>query len=381
MQPISFVILLIIPFQCLFYFGCDIEQTDDSEKEEPSEDSDDDDDNDDNNNDNDDNDTGPEHPYTPCCDVDLDEVVMTDPELPASGKGPFEFVIKQRQFIDPERDRSIKANIIFPSEDGENIAESGAPFPVVIVSHGFSGFIATVRPYGERLAQWGYIAIVPQLPFTSPLDLFKISHVESARDLLFILNTVCCEHNEIDSIFHERIDRARLGAVGHSMGGKISLLASLFDPALKAVMGLDPVDDSGPIEMNPEEFPSLTPELVSELQVPTLFLGGSESGIEVLGQACAPVDENYHEYWLFSPSPSVEITFVGADHTDFIEPMPLDICDVGYADHIIVKDLAKEYAVAFFNDKLRGWENYRENFAGTGVQTDEQNGLVTWQQK
>ena len=160
----------------------------------------DDDDDDDLTDDDDDDDSAP-HPYTPCCDVATEALNLTDSGLPADGDGQYLYVQQARTFVDAEREREIDADVFLPSLDGLTPTDDGGPFGVVLVVHGFSGTKAMVREYAQRLATWGYIAIAPQLPFTNPVALLKISHTESTKDLLFILNTVCCEHEQGDSVF------------------------------------------------------------------------------------------------------------------------------------------------------------------------------------
>lgn len=327
-------------------------------------------------------------PYTPCCQGMLEPTNLRDPNLPADGPGHFLFVKMARIFVDTERNRSIAADVIVPSDDGVSMAAAGAPYPVVVVAHGFSGFRDMVLPYAERLATWGYITITPQLPFTGFLDIFNISHLESALDVLFLLNAVCCEsETDPESLLYGKADGGRLAAVGHSLGGKLSVLASLLDGGLRAVVGLDPVDGAGPqglFEDDPD-FPDLVPELVPNLKIPTLYLGGTEGGSTAEWADCAPQGENYHQFWTYSPGPSVEIAFQGADHTDFLKSSWLvdlfDFCNVGTADPEVVKALALKYTVAFLNDSLLGWERYREEYAGTGAEADRESGHVTWQEK
>ncbi|HPQ68025.1 MAG TPA: dienelactone hydrolase family protein [bacterium] len=360
----------------------DNDQADDDQADDDDSTDDDIGDDDDDDDLSDDDDTAP-HPYTPCCDVAAEALNLSDAGLSADGDGQYLYVQQTRTFVDAEREREIDADVFLPSSDGLTPTDNGGPFGVVLVVHGFSGTRAMVREYARRLATWGYIAIAPQLPYTSPVALLKISHTESTKDLLFILNTVCCEHEQSDSVFFGRVDRARLGAVGHSMGGKLSVNAALLDGALGAVAGLDPVDGAGPIPVGPDDpdFPDLTPDRVGALTIPTLYLGGEVSGTPVLGQACAPTEENYHEFFTYSPSPSVEVKFIGADHTDFVAQFPLDPCNIGTADHARVKRLAKKYAVSFLNYHLRGWSRFADEFAGSGIDADQTAGDVTWQRK
>ncbi len=308
-------------------------------------------------------------PFTPCCQLERQSSSPMDPDLPVDGAGPFTSFSIEKIFFDQQRNRTIRADIEMPSEDGLTVAVSWAPYPAILVVHGFSGSKELMRGYAQRLASWGYVAISPQLPYSGIVDVLfnvkKFSHRESAIDLLFILNSLCCESNDPSSILYRRIDTSRLAAAGHSMGGKLCVLASLFDDSLRAIVGIDPVDGAGPQLPPPfedlfkgPEFPDLAPEQLPGLKVPTLYLGGTEGKKKRLGQACAPEDQNYHQFWLYSPSPSVEITFVGADHTDFLEHSLLfdllDPCNLGTADYRKVRSLSFKYTIAFFNHVMRG---------------------------
>jgi hypothetical protein len=362
----------------LVVVACDGDDDDDNDNNNDNDAGDDDD-----NNDNDNDDAGAPQPYTPCCDVDPAPIALDDPGLPAGGDGPFQFVVIEHTLVDEVRDREISADIYLPSEDGDTPADEGAPYPLVLAVHGFSGNKAMMREHGERLASWGYIAVAPTLPYFNPLQILKMSHVESAKDLLFVLDSLCCLSQESGNPLAGRVDRSRLASVAHSAGGKISVLASTYDGGLLAVAGLDPVDGAGPFDWSDDpDFPNVTPDLVQDLLIPTLYLGSEKGGIEVLGQACAPVEYNYHQFWTYSPPPSVEILFLGADHTDFVTMPPVpDPCNIGTADPAVVKRLAKKYAVAFLNYHLRGWERFEAVFAGAGVDADEDAGLVTWREK
>lgn len=325
-------------------------------------------------------------PYTPCCKAERVPSPGSDPGLPSDGPGPFRFVKMQRYFEELERSRSIRVDVFFPSSDGFSPRYEGAPYPLVAVVHGFSGSKELMTSYGERLATWGYVAMVPTLPYSSFLDVFRLSHVESARDVLFLLNAVCCETEHEGSIFSGLVDRTRLGCLGHSLGGKLCALSALMDGSIRAVVGLDPVDGADPaglLEGNPD-FPDLAPDLLPDLGIPSLYLGGTEPE-SVLGLECAPRSQNYHAFWLASPSPTFEIEIRGADHTDFVDQSLLfrllDPCDTGTADETTVKALARKYVLAFFQDRLRGWGRFRSDYGGPGVEADAALGQVSWQAK
>ena len=102
-------------------------------------------------------------PYTPCCGARSAPGSLSDTGLPAEGPGPFRFVKIQKTYQDTERSRSILTDVFLPSEDGLSPSDSGGPYPLVVVVHGFSGSKDLMTSYGEGLATWGYVALVPTL--------------------------------------------------------------------------------------------------------------------------------------------------------------------------------------------------------------------------
>jgi len=125
------------------------------------------------------------------------------------------------------------------------------------------------------------------------------------------------------------------------------------------------VDGAGPIESTPDDPDCRTSCPPACRAWPSDGLPGRHDGARVeLRPACAPEDDNYQQFYTYTPPPSVEVTFIGADHTDFVAQIPLDPCNLGTADHERVKALAMEYAVAFLNDRLRGWDRFHDDYAG-----------------
>ncbi|MCB9479888.1 MAG: alpha/beta hydrolase [Deltaproteobacteria bacterium] len=359
----------------------DDDTDDDTSDDDTSDDdtSDDDTSDDDTSDDDDDDDTGPGRPYTPACAGASGPPSFAEPDLPADGEGPFAVGESEMTFTDESRDREINTTIYMPQPK----SAAAGPYPVVVISHGFTSFRSTVVPYGERLATWGYIAIVPQLPYTNFLQIGKVNHTESAKDILFLLNSACAASDESSGLFAGKVDKARLATLGHSLGGKLSILAALLDEGVAAVAGLDPVDGAGPIDSDDaERFPDASERVADEMRIPSLYLGGTKGKEPATGnQACAPEDDNYLTFYGAAPTPTEQITFIGANHTDFISPIPLDPCNLGDADEETVMARSMEYVTAFFNHRLLGFDDYAADYAGTGIDQDVTDGIVTYSVK
>jgi uncharacterized protein len=120
------------------------------------------------------------------------------------------------------------------------IPDGAGRFPVVIVNH---GFIPTTRYwvgqdsgiFGDPMARHGFISVAPNYPGYSgsgqldPSYPAVISQAVADMDLVSSLATL------------PRADINRVGMIGHSNGGGVSLLVSVVDPRVRAYALFAPV--------------------------------------------------------------------------------------------------------------------------------------------
>src|SRR5205814_1619335 len=107
---------------------------------------------------------------------------------------------------------------------------------------------------------------------------------------------------------------------------------------LRGFFGLDPVDNAGAAAAD-----------LATVAIPTVFLGETTDGAGAM--ACAPAEQNFHVLYTAAPAPSLELTAVGADHTQFEEPASCafcTLCTAGTADGAAVRRYAVRYLTAFF---------------------------------
>lgn len=198
------------------------------------------------------------------------------------------------------------------------VERENAPFPVVIFSHGFQFSGGNYISIAKRMASHGIIAVMPDWD-----NFFAMrTHDQLAKDVIALVDHLVTKVNDENWELKGVLDLHRLGAAGHSRGGKQSILTSIWDERIKAVFTLDPVDSAPPppIQSDPINYPSVTPELMGGLNVPSGYVGAEKSAQAAIGgQACAPIDDNFHQYYLYSPSPAYEYFFLGAGHLDFVD--------------------------------------------------------------
>jgi dienelactone hydrolase len=146
------------------------------------------------------------------------------------------------------------------------VSSHSSSYPVLLLTHGLGVNAMAYSMLAEDLASHGYVVVGidhPYLAFAVPfpddrvilfaerewsqtrdskedLAFKRASNDLCAADLSFVLNQlVRLNSGEIRSRFQRRLDLARVGAFGHSIGGRIVGRACQLDNRLKAGLCLD----------------------------------------------------------------------------------------------------------------------------------------------
>lgn len=266
-------------------------------------------------------------------------------------------------------DQSIPLSLFVP--------DPASPHPVIVFTHGFMLEPSLYASYGEQLASWGYVVVMPKLPGSA---LSPTTHRELADLLAGVLDWIA-DAATAGGALADHADPSHLGLAGHSMGGKVSLLVATEDARVKAVFGVDPVDTGSPLGNDPVGYPSVTPELMPQITAPLVLLGETTNATSSFGQACAPADNNFQQYYTAAQSPAVSIDVAGANHMSFLDDpncgLTCSVCSAGSDDPAVTRTLTRKYMTAFFEISLRGDDRYRSYLVGTHMQTDINAGLVS----
>lgn len=211
--------------------------------------------------------------------------------------------------------------------------------PLVVVASGFMQTRVGYAAYGQRLASHGIVALV----FDDPG--FGTTSATEAKELAELVTTWLPAQP-----LAAKVQLDHVGLMGHSRGGQVALLAAEGGLTGKVLgfFGLDPVDTDNGVEARTG---------LPTIGIPTVFLGETLDGTSSFGMACAPAADNYQAQYAVAPSPSLELTAVGAVHFDFedhAKAFGAGLCKTGTADPAAVLAMAVAISTGYFDHQLAG---------------------------
>jgi predicted dienelactone hydrolase len=261
----------------------------------------------------------------------------------------------------------VSADVSIPASGGAVGATvyrpmTGGGYPLVVVSPGFQMPRAQYASYGEHLAGWGFVVIAQDFPSG-----FGVSHQALADQTRDVIDWALSAASGLAGA----IDAARVGACGHSLGGKISLLAAADDARIGAVVGWDPVDANSP---------SVAPERMADVAGPVAVLGETLNGSGGF-MPCAPAAENFQQYFTAAAAPALEVTVNGADHMDWVDDPSCGLCGfctpAGTIGEDAVHRVTRRVTVAWFGRHLLGDPAMDAYLGGAGLAADLPGGALS----
>jgi dienelactone hydrolase len=189
------------------------------------------------------------------------------------------------------------SRIYYPESSGF-IPQSAVPCPLIVFGHGFQMGIDRYYSYGEHLASWGFVVVIPTI--SNPL--LVPEHYTRAHSMVDAARFAASLNDSTGDVFYQKLETSKWGFAGHSMGGGIALLASdTFDlgDTLRAVVSV----------ASPQTTPATNPQ---NLYVPKMILTGGVDNI-------APWNEVRTACWSGSPPPGCFAVITGANHGYFMD--------------------------------------------------------------
>jgi predicted dienelactone hydrolase len=200
--------------------------------------------------------------------------------------------------------RELNGRIWFPTD------KEGAPYPLVIYSHGYMSQYKEGEYILEFLASYGYVAVSVDFPLStgsSPGGAVLSDIVNQPGDVSFLIDQMLSRTKQPDNLLYGRVDGDRIAAVGLSLGGLTTELAA-FDPQRK-----DPRIRAAISMAGPSVF--LTPEFFDGSTIPFMYIGGSADAIVPYPQNALPILKKYKN--------SVLVTLDSGSHVGFIDMAPM----------------------------------------------------------
>jgi fermentation-respiration switch protein FrsA (DUF1100 family) len=215
-------------------------------------------------------------------------------------------------------DRTLPTIVWYPATTAGTdvaVARQGAPFPLVVFSHGLGAPPDQSTFYASHLASHGYVVVAPAFPLSTLLapggpTLADVPN--QARDISFLLDTFVGLAATPRDRFAGAIDADRIALSGHSNGGIGTLVAAydrtVRDPRIKAAIPMSPVSCF------------LQPGYFDDVTVPLLILHGDADRFVDFVSYAEPTYERAN-------APKSLVRVHGGNHIGFAD-IGLDIDDL-----------------------------------------------------
>lgn len=177
-------------------------------------------------------------------------------------KNPFEAGVRTITFTKqsvavPANSRPLDTVIWYPTTPGAGpingsygavvnapLAASGAPYPVLLFSHGSCGYPLQSIFLTSLLAAQGFVVIAPPHPGNTINEFPNCgtpqaqvnSFLERPQDVIFVLDQMLAENANPASPFFGALDPDRVGMSGHSFGGLTTYLVEAIEPRVKVAI-------------------------------------------------------------------------------------------------------------------------------------------------
>lgn len=257
------------------------------------------------------------------------------------------------------------------SYDNAPINKEKEKYPLVIISHGWTGFRNLHTDVAELLASKGYMVVSIDHTYGSAVTVFNNGEVaylnndalpdrEITPNFLEYANTLVNTYagdikltldtlerfnlGDKDSRFKDKIDLTNIGLLGHSTGGGSAVTTALHDKRIKVVVGMDAWVE--PIKENDIEM---------GLTIPSLFLRSEqwEKGFN-----------NKNLFSLLDRSKSTRELYQinGINHLDFsmvymYSPLSKYFKVTGNLDGRVAAEIQQEFILNFFEKYLHNNSN------------------------
>jgi predicted dienelactone hydrolase len=199
--------------------------------------------------------------------------------------------------------REFKGRIWFPAD------KAGAPYPLLVYSHGYMSQYKEGDYILSFLASHGYVAVSVNFPLSNgsaPGGPVISDIVNQPGDVSFVINQMLARNRQAGNSLDGMIDGNRIAALGLSLGGLTTELVA-FHPKMKDPRIVAAISMAGPSEF-------LTPEFFEGNSIPLMYIGGTADAIVPYPQNAKPIPLKYRNGFL--------VTLQSGSHVGFIDMAP-----------------------------------------------------------
>ena len=258
------------------------------------------------------------------------------------------------------------ALVDIPAYKNATVAKTEQGFPVVLFSHGWTGFNAQNTSQALELASHGYIVVGVQHTYGASITVFPngdiapnnpnallsseapIDEYEATAHILVeqwagdLSYTV--EYLQSLGTFAGVLDLERLGAYGHSTGGGAAIQFCATDARCKAVLGMDPF-------MRPVSYEVID----SGVSQPSFYMFSQRWADDVESRN----NELFNRFYPHVTDSLGVIAIDGTAHYDFadlplLSPLAPQLGLKGPINGKLVNRIVNDYLLAFFEQTLNG---------------------------
>ncbi|MBW1810334.1 MAG: hypothetical protein JRJ87_19210, partial [Deltaproteobacteria bacterium] len=173
--------------------------------------------------------------------------------------GTYSVGLREFDFYDSQRQRSVFTKVWYPAKKPPRSADpffylellegqayqdleldkSGAPYPLVLFSHGNQGLGMQSFSLTEHLASHGFVVVAPNHEgntiFDNPSD-EEVAQISLDRplDIVYAMEQIISMNAQSENDFHAVIDLEAIGISGHSFGGYTTILLAGADVDVSA---------------------------------------------------------------------------------------------------------------------------------------------------
>ena len=197
--------------------------------------------------------------------------------------------------------RELNATVWHPADD------RGAPYPLVVYSHGFSSTREGGAYLARHLASHGYVVVAADFPMTNmyaPDRPWVRDITNQPGDVSFLIDRLLAQSGQSGHMLESMVDPQRIGVTGISLGGMTSTLVA-FHPTLGDARVGAALSIAGPTVQFTDRF-------FRHRQLPFLMLGGDIDALVPFRSNALPVLEKV-------PNSQLVTVFDGS-HTGFSGP-------------------------------------------------------------